>query len=334
MLTKSYKTVVTALIFILLITAFASLKLGTVSISTQETFAALFGEAATEQQSTYVAVVRQIRIPRILAAILAGAALSVSGAAYQSMFINPLVSPGLLGVLAGAAFGAALGMLGAHSLFTAQLSAFIFGIGAVFFAMSLAFFFRGNRLIMLLIGGIISSSLFTSLISVIKFVADTRNELPGIVYWLMGGFSAVSAALIAIVGPLILAGIIVLCFLGNYLNLLSMGEDEAAALGVRVTLLRNLLIVITTLICSLTVALGGIISWVGLMIPHIARMLVGPDNRKLLSVSALLGAIYLLLIDDICRSMFSSEIPIGIMTSLVGVPFFILVLWKTDRRWN
>jgi iron complex transport system permease protein len=334
MLTRNFKSVLTILVLLLFLAVFFSLQLGTMEISAKETFDALFSNHNQAKVSTQAIVIKQIRLPRIIAAILAGSALAVSGAAYQSMFINPLVSPGLLGVLAGAAFGSALGLIIGGSLIFAQLGAFIFGTMAVVFAIFLAGIFRGNRLIMLLIGGIVSSSFFTSLISILKFVIDTQNELPGIVYWLMGGFSSVSAPVVNLLGPVILVGIIITLMLGKYLNLLSMGEDEAQTLGVRVTLLRNILIVTTTLICSLTVALGGIIGWVGLMIPHIARMIVGPDNRKLLPVSALLGSIYLLLIDNLCRSAFSTEVPIGIVTAIVGVPFFVLVLWQTDKRWN
>jgi iron complex transport system permease protein len=172
------------------------------------------------------------------------------------------------------------------------------------------------------------------LISVLKYTADSKNELPAIVYWLMGGFSSVTWPVVRFIAPMALICLLIMLFIAKYLNLLSMGDDEAASLGVKVNLTRNFFIVITTLLCSLTVSLGGIVSWVGLMIPHTARMLIGPDNRKLLPASALIGAIYLLMIDNLCRAAFNQEIPVGIMTSLVGVPFFVLILWKTDRRWN
>lgn len=333
MLTKRYPTVIFALLLLVLLAVLASLRLGAVDLSYSQIISAL-GQAWHGNESQTWQIVVQIRLPRIIAALLAGAALAVSGAAYQSMFINPLVSPGLLGVLAGAGFGSALGMLFGRSIFLAQLGAFVFGSLAVLFALLLARLFKGNRLIMLLIGGIISSSFFTALISVLKYLADPQNELPAIVTLLLGGFSTVATPAILAIAPFILIGLLLIVFLSGYLNLLSMGEDEARALGVRVDLVRNILIVVTTLICSLTVALGGMISWVGLMIPHIARMLIGPDNRKLVPASALLGALYLLLVDDICRSASAGEIPIGIMTALIGVPFFVLILWQTDRRWN
>ncbi|NLF96949.1 MAG: iron ABC transporter permease, partial [Candidatus Riflebacteria bacterium] len=165
-------------------------------------------------------------------------------------------------------------------------------------------------------------------------IADTQNELPAIVYWLMGGFSAVSSSAAAMVLPFVGVGIVLIIAMSGYLNVLSMGDEEAASLGVNVKRSRMVLIIITTLISSLTVALGGMIGWVGLMIPHIARMICGADNRQLLPISALIGAIYLLIVDNICRTAFAGEIPIGIMTSLMGIPFFILVLSRTESRWN
>lgn len=333
MLKTRYRATLLLLLLLALVAVVASLRLGPVNMSFSEIFSALKLGFSGEKSQSYQILV-EIRLPRIIAALLAGAALAVSGAAYQSMFINPLVSPGLLGVLAGAGFGSALGMLFGRSIYLAQLGAFVFGSVAVLFALLLAGLFKGNRLIMLLIGGIISSSFFTALISVLKYLADPQNELPAIVTLLLGGFSSVATPMLMAIAPAIIIGLVVIILLSGYLNLLSMGEDEARALGVRVNLIRNLLILVTTLICSLTVALGGMISWVGLMIPHIARMLIGPDNRKLIPVSALLGGIYLLLIDDLCRTASAGEIPIGIMTALIGVPFFVFILWRTDRRWN
>ncbi len=330
---KNYRVVIPVLMLLLMLSAVFSLRLGTINISFEQIISAL-QEKLTGSENQVFQIVVQIRLPRIIAAMIAGASLAVSGAAYQSMFINPLVSPGLLGVLAGAGFGSALGVLFGRSLLLAQIGAFVFGSMAVIFALLLARLFQGNRLIMLLIGGIVSSSFFTALISILKYMADPQNELPAVVTLLLGGFSNVSVPLVTVVATLMIPGLFVIIMMSGYLNILSMGDDEASALGVRVNLVRNILIAATTMVCSLTVSLGGMISWVGLMIPHIARMLVGPDNRRLVPTSALLGAVYLLLVDDLCRAATSTEIPVGIMTALVGVPFFVLILWKTDRRWN
>ena len=332
-----FRLTLVLLIAILVITTYVSLHIGTIKIPLAAAISGFDAQSlgvSRETALTFKTVVSEIRLPRILTALLCGATLAVSGAAYQSMFMNPLVSPALLGVLSGASFGAALGMLLSKSMLVAQLSAFFFGIMAVGAAIFLARFFPGNRLVMLIMGGVISSSMFTSLLSAITFAADAQNELPAIVYWLMGGFSAVSSSAAYAVLPFMLIGIIIIITMSGYLNVLSMGDEEAASLGINVRHSRTALIIVTSLICSLTVALGGMIGWVGLMIPHIARMICGPDNRQLIPLSALIGAIYLLIVDNICRTAFAGEIPIGIMTSLMGVPFFILVLSRTESRWN
>lgn len=275
-----------------------------------------------------------IRLPRILAAMLIGASLSVSGAAYQAMFINPLVSPGLLGVLAGASFGAALGIILAKTWVAVQLGSFAFGLLAVLAALGMAAFYRGERLLMLILGGVISGSLFTSLLLVVKYLADPYDQLPAIVYWLMGGLALVDKETVWTMSLPILAGMATLFYLAGYLNVLSMGDEEARSLGVNVRVIRLVLIAAATLISALTVAMGGIIGWVGLVIPHIARMIVGPDNRILLPAAALIGAIYLLVADGMARLLFRAEVPLGILTSLVGIPFFVLVLRKAKKGWQ
>lgn len=331
---RKYYFTIGALVAILVVGAYISIHVGTLKIPMSAVFynfdAAKTG-LSPEQAESFRTIVEQIRFPRVLAALLCGLALSMSGAAFQSMFRNPLVSPDLLGVLAGAAFGASLGMILGNSFLGAQVGAFIFGILAVALAAVLARLFPGNRLVMLIMGGVISTSLFTSLLSVIKYVADSQNKLPAIVYWLMGGFSSVTSDSLKICAPIIVVGSIVVLCMSGYLNLLSLGDEEAQALGVNSPLVRAIIITMTTAICATTVALGGMIGWVGLMIPHIARMIVGPDNRRVLPVAALVGAIYLILVDDMCRCAFGSEIPIGIVTSLLGVPFFIFVTWRTGR---
>jgi iron complex transport system permease protein len=225
-------------------------------------------------------------------------------------------------------------MILAKSWLVVQLGAFSFGLIAVLAAVALSALNRGDRLLMLILGGIISGALFTSLLSVVKYLADPYEQLPAIVYWLMGGLSAVdSQTVLTVCGP-ILGGILVLVLLSGYLNVLSMGDEEARSLGVHVFYLRLTFILLATVISALTVVMGGIIGWVGLLIPHIARMIVGPDNRILLPASALIGAIYLLIADDVARLLFGVEIPIGILTSLVGIPFFAFVLRKAKKGWH
>lgn len=276
----------------------------------------------------------EVRLPRILAAILVGAALSVSGAAFQAMFINPLVSPGLLGVLAGASLGAALGMVLSTHWLVVQICTFASGLLAVGLAIIMARLYRGDRLLLLVLSGVVVSALFTALLSIIKYLADPYNQLPAITYWLMGGFSMVSRETMSVAAPVMTLGIGLILALSGYLNVLTMGDEEARALGVRVRTLRLTLILTATLISSLTVVIGGLIGWVGLIVPHVGRMLVGPDNRALLPVSALLGALYLLAVDNLSRLLFSVEIPLGILTALLGIPVFAMVLRRTRSGWS
>ncbi|MBU1172451.1 MAG: iron ABC transporter permease [Proteobacteria bacterium] len=275
-----------------------------------------------------------IRMPRILGAILVGSALSVSGAAFQSMFINPLVSPGLLGVLAGASFGAAMAMVFFKSFFAVQVSAFVFGCMAVFLSMGLARLFKGDRLLMLILGGIVSGSFFTALLSMVKYLADPYDQLPAIVFWLMGGLSSVTNQTLGYVCVPILTSMGILMALTPYMNALSMGEEEARSLGVHVGLIRFILIACATLMSALTIIMAGIIGWVGLVVPHMARMIVGPDNRVLIPSAALIGGLYLLAMDDLSRLVFTVEIPLGILTALCGIPFFVLVLRHARKGWG
>lgn len=278
-------------------------------------------------------IVFDIRLPRILAVVLVGAALSVSGGAFQAMFVNPLVSPGILGVLAGASFGAALGIMISNSWFGVQLFSFVFGFVAVLVALGVAKIYgrSGSQTILLVLGGVISSSLFSALLSTVKYVADPYNKLPTIVYWLMGSFSAVDMKTLSSVAMPLILSTIVLSLMGKYLNVLSLGDDDAKALGIRVTWVRNSAILLATLLSTLTVVVAGMIGWVGLIIPHIARFLVGADNRILLPMCALLGATFLVIVDTLCRTSMSVEIPIGIATSLIGIPIFVFALKNAKK---
>lgn len=326
------------LLLLLIFTVLMSLTLGKYEITMGEIFQFLaawtgMGSLEREKYTLLSNILLDIRLPRIVAAALIGSALSVSGAAFQAMFINPLVSPGLLGVLAGASFGAALGMIVSESWFAVQAGAFTCGFAAVIAAVGIARLYRGDRLLMLILGGIISGALFTSLLSIVKYVADPYDQLPAIVYWLMGGLSLADGKTVTLVSFPIVGGILCLLFFSRHLNILSMGDDEAKSLGINVSRLRMLLIFFATLISALTVVIGGLIGWVGLIIPHVARMLVGPDNRLLMPVAALIGATYLIAVDDVARLIFTVEIPLGIVTSLMGIPFFTLVLKNARKGW-
>ena len=274
----------------------------------------------------------EIRLPRILACVLIGASLAISGAAYQAMFVNPLVSPSILGVLSGAGFGAAVGMFFRLNEYLIQLSTFGFGFLAVAVALGVsALYSRSGSVIVLVLGGVISGSLFTSLLSVLKYAADPNDALPAITYFLMGSLGFASKSFIQISILPMCAGILLLALSGKYLNALSLGEEEAKSLGVNTTRVKIFIILVATFVSALSVTIAGIIGWIGLIVPHIARFIFGADNRAVLASSAMIGAIFLLFCDSFSRLVFTFEIPIGIVTSLFGIPMFIIVLRRAKR---
>lgn len=275
----------------------------------------------------------EVRLPRIVAAMLIGASLAASGTAFQALFMNPLVSPGLLGVLAGASFGAALAMIVCDHWLVVQISSFVSGLIAVSLAIGIAVMYRTKSLLILVLGGIISTGMFTSLLSLVKYLADPYSQLPAIVFWLMGRLSNVdSRTVTGLIVPMV-AGILALVVLSKYLNVLSMGDEEARSLGINVRRVRFAVIFWATLISALTVVMAGMIGWVGLVIPHVARLMVGPNNEILIPLSAVLGALFLLIVDDLARNLFPVEIPIGVVTELIGIPVFFLVLRNTRKGW-
>lgn len=283
---------------------------------------------------TVKTVVFDIRFPRVIAALLIGASLSQSGAAYQGIFDNPLVSPFILGLSSGAGFGAAIAILLGGNYLIIEIFAFVFSIAAVLLSIFISRSQKNSNSVTLVLSGFIVSSLFTSLISFLKYYADPYTKLPSIVYWLMGSLSQITTKDVIFVAPIIITALIALYFLRWKLNILSLGSEEATLLGENPRRLRSIIIFLSTLLTSLCVSISGVIGWVGLVIPHLGRMLVGPDFRKLLPVSTLLGAFYLLLIDDLARSLTASEIPIGILTALVGAPFFIYLMRRRHYRWS
>ena len=317
-----------------------SLGLGQYPISPKEIMAFLgqswFGASwfTDDQMDALKTVLWDIRFPRILAAALIGAALSVSGAAYQAMFVNPLMSPQMLGVLSGASFGAALGMVLFKSWYAVQVTAFAGGLAAVGVAVIIAMSWRVNSTIMLVLGGIISGALFSSLLELVKYTADPYNQLPAITYLLMGSLSQPDRETVFKAAVPICLGIAVLIFLGRHINVLSMGDEEARALGVHVSRIRLAVILCATVISAMTVVIAGSIQWIGLIIPHFTRMITGPNNERLLPAAALIGACYLIVVDDICRLLFTFELPIGIVTSLLGIPCFALVIRNARKGWN
>lgn len=279
-------------------------------------------------------VIWNVRFPRGLAVVLAGAGLAVSGAVFQGTFRNPLVSESILGVSSGAGLGAATAIILDQSGYTVQVFAFAFGLLAVGMTYSISRVYKSNPTLVLVLTGIVVGSLFTAGTSLLKYVADPYTKLPDIVFWLMGTFSKVSMNDIYVIGPIILACMGILYLLRWRLNVLSMGDEEARALGVDTRWLRLIVILCATLITSAAVCISGLVGWVGLIIPQMARMLVGPDHKVMIPASILLGASYLLVVDTICRDISAAEIPVSIVTAIIGAPIFLYLLKKAKESWS
>lgn len=273
-------------------------------------------------------VITRIRLPRILAAVLIGAALSVAGAAYQSLFRNPLVSPDVLGASGGAGFGASLAILMGIGTVGMQSMAFAFSVAAVFAAYTISRATRRDQILALVLGGIIVSALFSAGTSILKVLADPNSELPAITFWLMGGLNGVRTAdLLPLAIPIVVCTAM-LWLLRWQLDTVTFGDDTATALGINVRVVRGLVIVCATLLTAVSVAVGGVIGWVGLIIPHLARMAFGPEHRALIPLSALLGSAFLVSVDTLARVLLTAEIPLGILTALIGAPFLAYLLMR------
>jgi len=279
-------------------------------------------------------VILKIRLPRVLMALFSGIGLGVSGSIFQGIFRNPLVSPGVVGVTSGAGFGAALAILIFGWGFMPQIFAFIFGLGALLLTWTITKKSRASTHLIFVLSGVIVNMFFQALISLVKFMADSDDKLPSIVYWLMGSLSSCSWRKVAVSVPIILISSIILILMRRRINLLSLGEEEVRSLGVNPTVLMNIILLFNTLIVASIVSVAGIVGWIGLIIPHIGRMLVGPDHRRLIPVSAVLGGLFFILIDTLGRTISPQDIPLGILTALVGAPLFIGLLIKSKGEWT
>ena len=273
-------------------------------------------------------VVLRLRIPRILASVLVGAALSSAGAAYQGIFKNPLVSPDFLGVSSGACIGAALAILLGLTSGWISLLAFIGGIAAVAITMSIPALIRNRANIMLVLSGIIVGSAMSSVLGFLKYAADPDSQLAAITYWTMGSFGYVMAEDLLPLVIIVLPPMVLLLLMSWWIDVLSMGETEARALGANVRLLRGIAILCSTLLTAGSVCIAGTISWVGLIVPHFARLIVGPSSRRLQPASILLGGLFMLLVDTLTRVVGAEEMPVSIMTGLIGAPVFCWLLWR------
>jgi iron complex transport system permease protein len=279
-------------------------------------------------------IVFEVRLPRALLALAVGASLAVSGTAFQAIFQNPLVSPDILGVSAGAGFGAALAIATSGNAVAVQASAFLCGLIAVALAYGISRQFRVTMVLLLVLAGIVVGSVFAALTSLVTYTVDPQRKLPAIVFWLLGSLSTASNRDVLSALPLMAVGIVGLVLVRWRLNVLSLGDQEARSLGVNADLMRVAIIGCATVVTAAAVSISGIIGWVGLVIPHVARLLVGPDHRALVPASLAIGGAYLLLIDSLARSATAAEIPLSILTAIIGAPFFALLLRRTGGAWS
>ncbi|HEV2551697.1 MAG TPA: iron ABC transporter permease [Stellaceae bacterium] len=322
-------------LFLLFLAAFA---VGQFPVAPHDLGAVLWAKltgTASGVPPTVETVIWQIRLPRIAAAVLIGAALAAAGATYQGLFRNPLVSPDILGVAAGAGLGAALAIFMGLSVAIIQVLAFAGGLGAVLVVYLIGTAMRGrDPILVLVLAGVAMGTLLGSAISLVKVFADPYNQLPAITFWLLGSLTSIAMPDLRAVLPAILIGLVPLYLLRWRMNLMSLGDEEARALGTETRVLRAVFIAAATLITSAAVSVSGIIGWIGLIIPHVARLLAGPEFSRLLPAAMLLGAGYLLAVDTLARTMAAIEVPIGILTAFIGAPFFLWLLAASRRGWQ
>jgi iron complex transport system permease protein len=331
------RLVVTLLLAILAATLLLALAVGPFPLRLADvsgSVARVFGFSDGALSSGEIVFTR-VRLPRVAAAALVGAALAGAGTAYQTLFRNPLVSPDILGVSSGAGLGAVLGILLSLPVAGIQALAFLLGLATVALVYLIAAALHGHdRTLVLVLSGVVVGALAGACISLVKILADPYDQLPAITFWLLGSLAGVKLSDLAVVAPLVLLGLVPLILLRWRVGVLSLGDDEARALGVDVTRLRLLVIAAATLMTASVVAISGVIGWIGLMIPHIARMLVGPNFDRLLPTAMLLGASFMLLVDTLARSLARIETPLGILTAVLGAPFFLWLLARGRRTWG
>ena len=313
-----YGILITGLIILLAAACIIALCAGQYSVSVPEVIkilASRFVNVTKTWSNTAEGVVFTLRLPRIIGAVLVGSALSLSGAAYQGVFKNPLVAPDLLGVSSGV-----------------QAMAFVAGILAVGLTLFIPRLIKNTNMTMLVLSGIIVKGIMDSVMGIIKYVADPETELQSITYWQLGSLTKVLPKDLFTVGPVIVAASVIIFLLRWRINILSLGDREAKTLGVSVTVVRNFIIICATLLTASAVCISGTIGWIGLVIPHFARMLTGPDNTKVIPASILMGAIFMVVIDTLARALTSVELPLSILTGIIGAPFYIIILARQRMK--
>lgn len=319
----------------LLLTVFISTLMGRYPIGIRDVFCIIAGKhmgIAPFWSPTQESILLTHRLPRIIIACLVGGCLSCAGVSYQGVFQNPMAAPDILGASAGAGFGAALALLLNLGKTMTVVFAFAFSLITVSVVIFIGSRAKGKRIFGLILAGIMVGSMVSSFTSFIKLVADPMDQLPAITYWLMGSLNGSSPSDIKFVIIPMLFGIVPLLVIRWRINLLTLGDEEARTMGVNVNMLRIVIVLCSTLITAASVSVSGMIGWVGLVIPHMARRLVGNNYKYLLPVSVVLGAIFLLLVDDVSRTLMATEIPIGILTSLIGAPFFIYLILRDGEK--
>ena len=325
----SCPVLITLLVVLLVVVFFIALCAGRYSIRVTEVVrilaSSVFDVTQTWDDKAY-GVIFTLRLPRTIGAVLVGAALSLAGAAYQGVFKNPLVSPDLLGVSSGACVGAAIAILLGMNSLGVQTLAFAVGIGAVTLTMLIPRLFRSSSMMMLVLSGVIVRGMMDSVVGVIKYIADPETQLADITYWTLGSLVKVLSSDLFAIAPVIAAGCLMVLLLSWRINILSLGEQEARALGVHVGFVRGVVILCSTLLTASAVCVCGTIGWVGLVIPHLSRITIGQDNTKSIPVSLLMGAIFMVAIDTLARVLTSLELPLSILTGIIGAPFYFMVL--------
>lgn len=310
----------------------AGAAIGPFPLSPGRIIAVLGGDRSDAQAVT---VLLNIRLPRVLAAVVVGAALAAAGAAYQTTFRNPLVSPDILGVSAGAGFGAVLGILLGLPVIGIQMLGFGTGLLTVGLVLALSLALRGTgQVLVMVLCGIAIGALAGAGISLVKLLADPEQQLPAITFWLMGSLAGVKRADLVAALPALLVGIAPLLALRWRIGLLAMGDDEARAMGIDAAKLRLLVIACATLMTAAAVAMAGVIAWIGLMVPHMARLVTGPRFDRLLPAAILIGAGFMVLVDTAARSVATLEVPLGILTAVLGAPVFVWLLARGARPWS
>ncbi|MBN2794118.1 MAG: iron ABC transporter permease [Clostridia bacterium] len=310
-----------------------SLSLGRYQVSIINVFRILINEIVPLQEtwsSEMASVVLNIRVPRILLAVLVGSCLSVAGVSYQGVFQNPMASPDLLGATSGAAFGAALAILLGGSSMMISMSAFIFSLLTVLIVYFIGKKASGNSVMNLILSGIMIGSLFTAGTSLIKLVADPTNQLPSITYWLMGSLSGAKNKEVVFVALPMLLGLTPLILMRYKINILTLGDDVSKSLGINPDHMRLIVIVASTMITAASVSISGMIGWVGLVIPHLTRKIIGNNYQYLIPGNLIIGGGFMLIVDNISRNLLSVEIPIGILTAFIGAPFFAYLILRKE----